>query len=149
MVLKIILLLASAFALYWAIMTKKIFPAIITVGMIAGVLLALFLPPTIMFYGIYVYMSIVVLSFIYGLIVKERKMWPRVIIALMSAFIFIYWLWVMNHWHGNEILAPIAALLIGLAGILSRAKLKNELGFLVILAADAIAIIIEHLMKAN
>ncbi len=149
MILKLILLLASAFALYWSIRTKKIFPAIITIGMIAGVLLALFLPPTIMFYGIYAYMGFVVLSIIYGLTIKEREIWPRVIIVLMSAFIFIYWLWVMNHWHGNEVLAPIALLIIGIAGILTKAKLKNELGFLVILAADAIAIILEHLMKAN
>jgi hypothetical protein len=148
-ILKIILLLASAFALYWTIRTKKIFPAIITIGMIAGVLLALFLPAAIMFYRIYVYMGFVVLSFIYGLTVKERKIWPRVIMVLMSAFIFIYWLWVMNHWHGNEVLAPIAALIIGLAGIITKAKLKNELSFLVILAADAVAIIMEHLMKAN
>jgi hypothetical protein len=149
MILKIVLLLASAFALYWTIRTKKIFPTIITIGMIAGVLLALFLPPTIMFYGIYVYMGFVVLSFIYGLTVKEKELWPRVIIVLMSAFIFIYWLWVMNHWHGNEILAPIAVLIVGLAGILTKAKLKNELGLLVILAADAIAIMMEHLMKAG
>ena len=33
--------------------------------------------------------------------------------------------------------------------ILDEAKLKNELGFLVILAADAVAIIMEHLMKAG
>lgn len=149
MILKLILLLASAFALYWTIRTKKIFPAIITMGMIAGVLLALFLPATIMFYGIYVYMGFVVLSIINGLTLKNREIWPRVIIVLMSAFIFIYWLWVLNHWHGNEVLAPIAALIIGLAGIITKAKLKNELGFLVILSADAVAIIMEHLMKAG
>jgi hypothetical protein len=99
------------------------------------------------FYGIYGYMGFVVLSIIYGLTLKEREIWPRLIIVLMSAFIFIYWLWVMNHWHGNEVLAPIAALIVGLAGILTKAKLKNELGFLIILAADAVAIIMEHLMK--
>jgi hypothetical protein len=49
MILKLILLLASAFALYWTIRTKAIFPAVITIGMIAGVLLALFLPATLMF----------------------------------------------------------------------------------------------------
>jgi hypothetical protein len=149
MVLKIILVLASAFALWWTIRTKIVFPAVITLGMIAGVLLTLFLSGTTIYPGIYVYMGFVALAFFYSLSVKELKVWPRVIIGLMSASIFTYWLWVTNHWHGNELLAPVFLLIIGSAGILSRAKLKNELGFLVILAADAIAIILERLMKAS
>ena len=67
----------------------------------------------------------------------------------MSGFIFAYWLWVLNHWHGNTLLAPIIVLLASTYGIVSKAKLKNELGFLVIFAVDAIAIIIENWMKAN
>jgi len=71
------------------------------------------------------------------------------VIGLMSASIFTYWLWVVNHWHGNELLAPVLALLVGLAAIISKAKLKNELGFLTILTADAILIIFEHLLKTR
>ena len=149
MILKLILSLACAFAFYWSIKTKKIFPVLLTIGMIAGVLLALLLTATGMVYGIYVYLGFVVLCIVYGLTIKEMKLWPRVIIILMSVFIIVYWLWVLNHWHGNEAVAPIAALIIGLAGIVTKAKLKNELGFLVILAADALAIIAEHLMKAS
>jgi hypothetical protein len=67
----------------------------------------------------------------------------------MSASIFVYWLWVLNHWHGNEMLAPILVLLVGLAGIISKANLKKELGFLTLLAVDAIAIIIEHFLKSS
>jgi hypothetical protein len=149
MILKLILSLACAFAFYWSIKTKKIFPVLLTIGLIAGVLLALLLPVTGMVYGIYVYLGFVVLCIVYGLTIKEIQLWPRVIIILMSGFIILYWLWVLNHWHGNEVLLPIAALIVGMAGIVTKAKLKNELGFLVILAADALAIIAEHLMKAS
>ena len=37
-ILKVILMLAAAFALYWQIKIKKVFPAIIMVGMIAGMI---------------------------------------------------------------------------------------------------------------
>jgi len=140
---------AAAFALFWTIKTRKTYPAFITLGMIAGILLVLLplqAPPA---YGLYVYMGFVAFAFIYGLTVKNKNIWPRIVICLMTASIFVYWLWVVNHWHGNEILAPIFGLLIGLSGIISKAKLKNELGFMVILAVDAIAIIIEHIMKTS
>jgi hypothetical protein len=149
MILKALLLLAVAFALYWTIKTKKIFPAIITLGMIVGVLLTLFLSKTVENSGIYVYMGFVALAFIYSFTVKDTKIGSRIIIALMSASIFTYWLWVVNHWHGNEMLAPILVLVVGLAAILGKAKLKMELGFLTILTVDAILIIIEHLLKAT
>jgi hypothetical protein len=64
MILKALLLSAAAFALFWTIKTKKIFPAIITLGMIGGVLFTLFLSKTIENNGIYVYMGFVALAFI-------------------------------------------------------------------------------------
>ncbi|MCD4747353.1 MAG: hypothetical protein K8R58_13725 [Bacteroidales bacterium] len=149
MILKILIGLAAVFAIVWTINTEKTFPTIITVGMILGIVLALFPSKTIQIPGFYVYMGFVALAFIYGLTVKEKKIWVRIIISLMSVSIFAYWLWVLNHWHGNAVLAPIFVLLIGIAGIISKAKLKNELGFLIILAIDAITIIIENWMKAN
>lgn len=117
--------------------------------MIVGIVLVMFPLQVIQQYGLYVYMGFVALTFIYGLTVKGKKIWPRIVICLMAASIFVYWLWILNHWHGNEVLAPIFALLIGLTGIFSKDKLRNELGFLVILAVDALAIIIEHVMKAG
>jgi hypothetical protein len=149
MILKALLLLALAFALYWTFITKKILPAIITLGMIVGVLLTLFLSKTVENRGIYVYMGFVALAFLYSFLAKDTKIGSRIIIALMSASIFTYWLCVVNHWHGNEMLAPILVLLVGLAAIIGKANLKKELGFLTILAVDAILIIIEHLLKAN
>lgn len=149
MILKILLILASAFALFWQIRMKKTFPLIITVGMIVGILMVL-IPYEIMHVsGFYVYMGFVALAVIYGLTVQGMNIGSRIVILLMSASIFTYWLWVLNHWHGNEVLAPIFALIVGFTGIISRVKLKNELGFLIILGVDAIAIIIEHWMKAS
>ena len=149
MILEILIGLAAVFGLFWTIKTKKPFPAIITLGMIAGIVLVLIPFATIQTIGFYVYMGFVALAFIYGFSVKEKETGARIIIILMSFSIFTYWLWVLNHWHGNELLAPILALLIGLYGIISRAKLKNESGFLIILAVDAITIILEHWMKTK
>ena len=149
MILKIILGLAAIFAIIWSIRTKKIFPITITAGMTLGIVLVFFPSRAIQTPGFYVYMGFVALAFIYGLTVKEKTIWARIIISLMSASIFAYWLWVLNHWHGNTVLFPIFTLLIGTVGIFSKVKLKNELGFLIILAVDAIAIIIENLLKVN
>ena len=144
-----ILLLAGVFALYWQIKIKKVFPTIITVGMIVGMIIVLALPDTLRTTGFFIYMGFVAMASVYGFTVKDRGIWSRLVIILMSAGIFTYWLWVLNHLHGNEILAPILTLIAGLAGVVSRLKLKNELGFLVLLAADALVIIIEHVLKST
>ena len=149
MFLKILLALAAAFALLWTIKTRKTLPAIITLGMIVGVIVTLLEVQTIQFPGIHVYMVFVAVAFVYGIIIREKELKARIIICLMSVSIFIYWLWVLNHWHGNEMLAPILAVLTGAVGIITKAKLRNELGFLVILAADAIAIIIERVLEST
>jgi len=148
MILKIFMGLATAFALFWTIKTKKLFPAVISLGMIVGIVMT-FPQETIQTPVFYVYMGFVALAFIYGLTVKEKKIGERLIIILMSASIFAYWLWVLNHWHGNTVLFPIFTLVVAVAGFISKAKLRNEIGFLIILAVDAIAILIENWMKAN
>ena len=149
MFLKIILALASAFALLWTFKTRKTLPAIITLGMIAGFIVTLFQAQTLQFPGIHVYMGFVALAFVYGFIVKEKELKARIIICLMSASVFTYWLWVLNHWHGNEMLAPILVLVAGATGIITKVNMRNELGFLVMLAADAIAIIIERVLEST
>ena len=145
MILKLLISLAAAFGLYWTIKTKKTFPAIITLGMITGIVLVFF--PTQTIVGLYVYMGFVALAFVYGLTVKGKSIGERIIICVMAASIIAYWLWVLNHWHGNAVLFPIITLLVGAVAIFSKAKLKNELGFLVILFVDAIAILLENWMK--
>lgn len=139
------MLLAAAFGFYRTIKYKKLFPAIITLGMIAGIVLVFFPAQTIA--GLYVYIGFVALAFIYGLVVKEKSIGERIVICLMAASIIAYWLWVLNHWHGNAVLFPALTLLAGSVGVFSKAKLKYELGFLVILFMDAIAILLENWMK--
>ena len=147
--LKILFGLASVFAIYWSVRTKKTFPTIITLGMIVGIVLVFFPSVKINTIGFYVYMVFVALTFIYALTMANLKPRARIIIVLMSVSIFLYWLWVLNHWHGNTVLYPIFTLLVGIAAVISKVKLKNELGFIVILSVDAIAIIIENWMQLN
>lgn len=147
--LKVLIGLAVIFGVFWSIKEKKTLSTIITLGMIVGIIMIFFPSKTLQIPGFYVYMGFVALAFIYGITVKEKKIWTRIVISLMSISIFAYWLWVLNHWHGNTVLFPIFALLVGLGGIFSNVKLKKELGFLTILAVDAIAIILENWMKVN
>ena len=147
MILKILLASAAFFGIYRAIKTKRIFPTIITLGMVVGISIVLFLPVKINLTGFYVYMAFVALAFIYGLVIKEKHLPERLIICLLAASLFVYWLWVLNHWHGNEFLVAILALFISIAGVFRIGKLKDELGFLSILAVDAIVILLEVWMK--
>ena len=78
MILKIIISLAAAFGIYWSIKTKKSFPSIITIGMIAGIALVFF--PTQTIAGLYVYMVFVALAFIYGLVANGNSNGDRIII---------------------------------------------------------------------
>jgi len=143
---KILLGLAAAFALYWMFKVRKLIPAIISLGMIIGIAMVIFPSLAIVMPGIYVYLGFVAIAFIYGLTVKSKSIGERFVIGSMSAPIFIYWIWVLNHWHGNVMWAPILVILAALIGLVSKAKLKNEVGFLAILAVDAIAILIEILI---
>lgn len=141
--------MAAAFGLFWSMKQKKLFPTVITLGMSVGIVLVFFPHEAIETSGFYLYMAFVALAFIYGLTVKNRSILTKIVISVMSASIFAYWLWAFNHWHGNALLLPILTLLTGLVTIITKVKLKNELGFITILAVDAIAIIIENWMKAN
>jgi len=147
--IRILLLLASAFAIYHTIRTKKAFPAVISLGMVAGILVALFTSRGLKLPGLYIYMVFLALALFYGIIVPDKKIRTRMVIMLMSSSIFVYWLWVLNHWHGNTLLMPMFTLLVGLIGIFNITKLKNEWGFLTILAVDAMAILIENWIKVN
>ena len=143
------MILAAAFAIFWIIKTKEIIPSIISLGMIAGIILVMLPIETMLMPGLYVYNVFVALAFVYGVAKKNLTIVARIVITLMSASIFAYWLWTFNHWHGNTVLMTIFTLFIVVFGVFSKAKLKNELGFLVILAIDAIAILLENWMKAN
>jgi hypothetical protein len=145
---KLLLLLAAAFAVYWIFKTKKLIPALISIGMIIAIVMVIFPSLALVVPGLYIYMVFVAIAFIYGLTVKSKNFGERLVICLMSAGIFVYWLWVLNHWHGNEFWALVIVILTALIGLISRAKLKNETGFLAILLTDAVAIILEIMVRS-
>ena len=148
MLLKVLIGLSAAFALYWTIRIKRIIPAVITLGMILGLILVITPISPIQTPGIYLYMGFVALAFIYGLLAKGKTADARISICLISASIFTYWLWVLNHWHGNTLLAPVIVLLVVLVSLLRRVKLQDELAILTILTVDAVVIIIEAWSRA-
>lgn len=145
---KLLLGLAAAFAVYWIFKTKKLIPALISIGMIIAIVMVIFPSLALLVPGLYIYMGFVAIAFIYGLTAKSKNFGERTVICLMSASIFLHWLWVLNHWHGNVLLAPILVLLVALAGLIGKAKLNNELGFLAILLVDAVAIILEIMVRS-
>ncbi|NPD44893.1 MULTISPECIES: hypothetical protein [unclassified Lentimicrobium] len=143
----IILEIAALFALYWTIRTRKLVPAIVSIVMIAGIILVLYPEIQNKFYGLYVYMGACLVAIIYGVTKLNGNRISAYIIILMSTSMFLHWLWVTQHLQGNTLIFPGIALITGAVGLISRAKLRNELGFLIILSADAIAIIVEQLLK--
>ncbi len=148
-ILKAIMVLAATTGLYFAVKEKKLIPTVITGGMSLGIYFVLFAPGKIQSAGFYIYMGFVVLAFIHGLLAKNSNILTKIVVSLMTASIFAYWLWALNHWHGNTLLLPILTLLTVLFAIVKKVKLKAELSFIVILVADAVVIIIEQCMKAN
>jgi hypothetical protein len=138
----VIVAISAVFAIYWTFRIKKVIPMVINFGMALGILLVLIPALKLFTVGLYIYMGFVVLAFFFGLADKNRKLEDRLVICLMSTGIFAYWLWVLNHWHGNTDLLAMFVLLVAIAGIITKTRLRNELGFLVIIAADAIAILL-------
>lgn len=138
----VLIILAAVFAAYWTFRIKKVIPMVINIGMVLGITI-LMIPQLKLFEtGLYIYLGFVVMAFFYGLADRNRSLIDRLVICLMSAGIFLFWLWTINSWEGNTIFMPVFVLLITLAGMLTKTKLRNELGFLVIIAMDAIAILL-------
>jgi len=141
------MVLAAVAGIILAVKQSKIFPVVITVGMSIGVAMVLFPYGGIQHLGFYVYMAFVALAFVYAIFVRNRL--TSIVVSLMSISIFAYWLWTLNHWHGNTLLLPILTLLIVLFAVIKKVKLKAEMSFIVIMVADAVAVILEHWMKAS
>jgi hypothetical protein len=149
-IIKILLAHAAIFAVFHIIkmrISSNKMLSIITFGMAIGVALVLFPYKTIQFTGIGIYFVSVFLTIVYGITAKKLPTKSRLIICLMAAPIFTYWLWLVNHWHGNIMLLPVITLFAGLTGMVMKTKLKTESGILILLTTDAIAIILEYWLK--
>jgi hypothetical protein len=146
-ILKILLTLAGVYALYRQIKMKNVYWGVLAAGIFSGLIMAISPPFSVQNAGLYVYMGFVALTFAYGLASRDTGPGTRMVLLLMSAGIFTYWLWRLNHWHGNELIAAIAVLTALAAGIIAKAKLRKVSGILILLASDAVAILAEHLMR--
>ena len=142
--LKSIMILAALFGVLWTLRKPKGVPAIITLVMVLGILVALWHTQI----GIYIYLVAVLLAFVYGIFGRLSSMGSRAVILLMSTSIFAYWLWVTMHWHGNANVAPILTLIVAVTASITKPDLKLEFGFLGILTLDAVAILVENYWKA-
>jgi hypothetical protein len=140
----IIIVLAAMFAVYWTFRIDKLVPKVVNIGMTLGVILVITPALQLFTVGMYIYLGFVILAFFFGLADKKRKLIDRLVICLMTAGMFLFWLWHLNHWHGNTILMPVFVLIIAMVGALSKAKLRNEFGFLAIIVADAIAVLLSY-----
>lgn len=147
LIIHIILEVAALFALYWTIRTRKLVPAIVSIAMIVGIVLVLYPEIQNKFYGLYVYMGACLLAMVYGFTKLSGNRISAYVILLMSTGMFLHWLWVTQHLQGNLLIFSGITLIAGAIGLIGQAKLRNELGFLIILGADAIAILVEHLLK--
>lgn len=147
LILHIILELAALFALFWTLRTRKLFPGIINILMIVGIVLVLYPDIQNKLYGLYVYLAACVLAMVYGFVQLKSNKLSSYLIIIMSTSMFVYWLWITNHLEGNTLIFPFITLLAGIFAVIRRTKMKNELGFLVLLVADAITVIIENMLK--
>lgn len=144
-ILKLILLTGSLAALVLTFRSNSLMTNLITLGMLVAVVLVQF-SETIKT-GLLVYLVFVFMALLYGVLVKERVLMARLVMILLPALMFAYWLWLLNHWHGNTALLPILALAAGGWGIVHREALKKEWGFLIILLVDAVDSTIENLIN--
>jgi len=147
MIITILLLTAAAIGLYLSISTQKLTPILLTIILITGLLLALFPVKEFEIKGIYFYMASLVPVFIYGFTLKSISIVPRMIIMLMPASMFTYWLWHDQHWHGNTSFALYITVILATTGLFYKRELKKEWGMLLIISMDAITLIIENLLK--
>jgi len=144
MVPETILIVATVFGILYSIRIKDTFPIVISAGLSLGILIALAAPSIYRPLGFYFYMLFLVVSVIYALIKDGMVLRQRIFLIAISAFVFTYWLFAINHWHGNLWLFMITPVLVFIWWLVCKVKIRYELGFVVIMVADALAVIFEY-----
>lgn len=146
--LKILFLLSLIFAIYWMIRVKDRYVFIMTSGLVLAGLLVLFAPGDLPDYGMHLYLISAAAVCVYGVFSKQKTLEQRLVISLAALATIIHWVWVSNHWHGNTMLIALLILLIGAYALIRRVRLRNELGILLIIMADASLILVEAWLKS-
>jgi len=143
---KLLLLVLSVMALLLTFRTNSRTTNVITGALLLAVILVQFNNEGWVLSGIILYEAVVAVALGYGILMKQKK-WPeRIVLTGLPAVMFTYWLWRLNHWHGNTALMPLLALCTGVFGLFRVKNLKSEWGYLLILFVDALVSAIENMM---
>jgi len=144
MIPQIIISAAAIFGLLYSIRTKDTLAIIISAGLSVGIAIALLSALIYRPVGFYIYMLFVLVAAIYALVKDGLVLRQRIFLLLICASVFTYWLFSINHWHGNLWLLMIVPVITFIWWLVCKVKIKNELGFVVIMVADALAVIFEY-----
>ena len=144
MVAKIIIIAGTIFGLLYSIGRRDSLPIIISSGMAMGVAIALFASTIYRPIGFIAYMVSVLIAALYAIVTDGLEIRQRILIILVCASVFTYWLFAINHWHGNLWLFMLVPILILIWWLVYKVPIRKELGFIIIMLADALAVVFEH-----
>jgi hypothetical protein len=94
--------------------------------------------------GFIAYMVSILIAVLYAITSDGLSIRKRIFILLICASVFTYWLFAINHWHGNLWLFMIVPVLVFIWWLVCKVPIKKELGFIVIMVADAVAVAFEY-----
>jgi len=135
----IILGLASLWALYHSIKNKNLITAIITLGLIAGIVLVFINFNNSINTGVIVFLIFATIALLYSFLYFKFPFDKRLILAFIILPIIFYWIFHLRQLPGANfvwmgLFVPFFALLYL---ITKPVNLKNEWGFIIILLAEA------------
>jgi hypothetical protein len=144
MVAKIIIIIGTVFGLFYSISRRESLPIIISAGMAMGVAIALLASTIYRPVGFIAYMVSVLIAALYAIVTDGLVIRGRIFILLTCAAVFTYWLFAINHWHGNLWLFMIVPVIVFIWWLVCKVPIKKELGFIIIMVADALAVAFEY-----
>jgi len=138
---KILIGLAALFGVFQFFRTADIFARTILGGQIVAIGLTFVPNKIIVTIGFLLFMLTLILAVIYGVKKRDFTIRKRILIIVPSAFLFIRFYLAIQHHPGVGLFSllmviPIAAYIIAMTT--GFKKYRNELGFLTIIAVDAI-----------
>jgi hypothetical protein len=144
MVAKIIIIAGTIFGVVYSVRKRETLPIVISAGMAMGVAIALLSSTIYRPIGFIAYMVSVLIAALYAFVGEGMVLRRRLFLLLISASVFTYWLFAVNHWHGNIWLFMTIPVLVFIWWLVCKVRISNELGFVVIMVADALAVVFEY-----
>lgn len=137
--LEIIVAAGAAVGLFLTLTNMKKETLGLAAGLCVGVAIVLFTKYTEI--GIAVYSVFLVLTAIHAA-AKINDVGTKIALAVASGAMAYYWVWSLLHLKGNTMIGPLLALGAVCFSLISKPS-KAYTGLFVIIAADALAIIVE------